>query len=337
MKSLSPQIKNTINQKLSSYSSFPFPVEKINSRQSWAANRLWMENQQMISKRNGKKSRYHWYCFSFMVNTFQRMLRLTDFYEKGVQNAKNIVLREIPIYLPNLPQAFQDFSILHLSDLHLEGIPDLTNRILSVIDNRRVDLCVLTGDYRSALHGSIAPTLHSLKTLIDGIHSHHGFLGVLGNHDDCHMVNPMEEIGIRMLINENCWIHKFNERLQVIGTDDVSMYYTDQALHALEKAHEDCTIALVHSPELYDIAAQMGVDLYLCGHTHAGQICLPGGKAIVNGGLKNGSQYYRGAWKYQHMQGFTSSGVGTSGIPIRFNTRGEVLILRLRQGSPTFY
>ena len=302
----------------------------INRRQIWAASRFWMEVENMKTKRYGNKGRHHWYQLLFMMKIFEIMLHLTGLYKKGVRNAENIILREIPLYFPNLPKAFDGFTILHLSDLHLDGMQGLEDRILRTLDNRTVDLCVLTGDYRTQLHGLHRHIINSLKYLIDGIHSRRGFIGILGNHDGCHMVNPMERIGIQMLINATCFIHQDNERIQIIGTDDVHYYYTDQALYALEHAVDEFSIALIHSPELYDMAAQMGIDLYLCGHTHAGQICLPGGRPIITH-LNRGHKYYRGYWHYQTMQGFTHAGVGTSGIPVRFNTQGEILIHHLHR------
>jgi predicted MPP superfamily phosphohydrolase len=171
----------------------------------------------------------------------------------------------------------------------------------------------------------------ALQRLVGGIAVREGFLAVLGNHDDCHMVAPMEAMGIRLLINERVTLQRGSERLQIVGTDDVHYYYTDQALQALESAQEAFTIALVHSPELYDAAAEAGVALYLCGHTHAGQVCLPGGIAILKH-LRTGRHLYKGHWRHRGMQGITNAGAGTSGIPVRFNTRGEILALRLRRG-----
>ncbi len=76
----------------------------------------------------------------------------------------------------------------------------------------------------------------------------------------------------------------------------------------------------------------MGVSLYLCGYTHAGQIVLPGGIAPIRH-LHHGKAFYRGHWFFKGMQGVTSAGVGTSGIPVRFNTRGELLVLELHRGQ----
>ncbi len=312
-----------------------FPEQRlINRRQLWADNRFRMEMENLKTRRYGNRGSHHWYHLLFMLKTFAFILHLINLYQKGVHNAENIILKEIPLYFSTLPQSFEGFTILHLSDLHFDGMQGIEDRILRVLENRNVDLCVLTGDYRTRLHGPHKHIIRSMEYLIKRIHSKHGFIGILGNHDGCHMLIPLEQIGITMLVNSSCLINKDSERIRFIGTDDVHYYYTDQALHALECADDDFSIALVHSPELYDVAAEMGVDLYLCGHTHVGQICFPGGRAIVKH-LNRGRKYYRGYWKYLDMQGVTHAGVGTSGIPVRFNTRGEVLIHHLhRQPRP---
>ena len=142
----------------------------------------------------------------------------------------------------------------------------------------------------------------------------------------------MERMGIRMLINESVVLQRQGDRLRIVGTDDVHYYYTDQSLHALEAARDDFTVALVHSPELYDAAGRAGVALYLCGHTHGGQVCLPGGRAILKH-LRTGRHLPSGPWVHGPMQGFTNVGAGTSGIPVRFNSESEILVLRLRRRS----
>ena len=307
----------------------PFPNLEMSSRQRWASHRFGLETGFIQTQCYGGKSRRHWYMRSGLISTLAWILRLAGYYKKGIHNAQTIVLREIPLYFPNLPPAFDGFTILQLSDLHLDGMPGLVNRILETLPNTPVDLCVLTGDYRAKLEGPFSHTIDDLQLLIEGIDSKQGFIGVLGNHDSCRMVGPMENLGIKMLINENCWIDQGSQRIQIIGTDDVHFYYTDQALHALKQANNEFSIALIHSPELYDVAAEMGIDLYLCGHTHAGQVCLPGGLPLTKN-LNTGKSYYRGWWTYQGMQGFTHAGVGTSSLPIRFNTQAEIIIFQLK-------
>jgi len=305
------------------------PPAAIPPRLIWATNRFWMETENLKTGRYGGQSRQHWYALLFLMNALRLALKLTGQYQRGLRNAWEVGVRELELPLPRLPPAFEGFTVLHLSDLHLDGMPGLEQVILDRVAGREFDLCVLTGDYRTELHGPIGPTMARLRPLVAGLRSRHGILAVLGNHDDCHMVAPMEAMGIRLLLNESLELARGDSRLQVIGTDDVHYYFTDQAVHALEKAGSAFTVALVHSPELYDVAAEQGVDLYLCGHTHAGQVCLPGGRPVIKH-LSRGRRFYRGTWNHRGMLGVTNAGAGTSGVPVRFNTRGEILVLTLR-------
>ncbi len=304
----------------------------IDGRQMWAANRFWMENQNLVTKRYGGKRKQYWYAMLFMMKAFEWGLRRCGQYERGVRNAEDIVVREVELRFARLPAAFDGFTILHISDPHLDGMPGLEERVVERLAGRTFDVCALTGDYRTELHGPIRAVMKSLARLVEGIATRSGFVGVLGNHDDCHMVAPMEAMGIRMLINERIVFERGDDRLQIIGTDDVHYYYTDQSLHALEAAREAFSVALVHSPELFDVASDSGVELYLCGHTHAGQVCLPFGVPLVRH-VRIGQEYFRGQWQHGEMKGITSAGVGTSGIPVRFNTRGELLAITLRRAA----
>jgi hypothetical protein len=289
-----------------------------------------METSHMKSKRHGGKRRHHGVALLAATRAFDLVLRAVGQHARGYRNACDLVVREIDHPLARLPAAFDGFSILHLSDLHLDGMPELVDLTLARIGERRFDLCVLTGDYRTELHGPIMPVMRSLARLLPGLRARHGIVAILGNHDDCHMVAPLEEMGVRMLINESVAIERAGAEILLVGTDDVHYYYTDQALHALERAAgAPFSIALVHSPELFDVASGLGIDLYLCGHTHGGQICLPGGIPLITH-LTRGRRYFRGLWQHRAMRGVTHCGTGTSGIPIRFNTRGEILVHRLR-------
>ena len=307
----------------------PAVEASIDARRAWRTHRRRLETRFLQTGTYGTRNR-HQPMLEATVVALKWTLKALGLYRRGVRNAENIVLHQRDLYLADLPPAFDGFTILHLSDLHFDGMPGLEHRALEIWGDREVDLCVLTGDYRNRLHGPRETAMQSLDTLIAGIRSRHGFLAVLGNHDDSHMVQPIESMGVRMLINETAWIHRGGQQVRITGTDDVRYYYTDQADRALEGAHSDFSIALVHSPEFHDVAHRMGVDLYLCGHTHAGQICLPGGRPVVTH-IDCGKEFCSGVWNYRGMHGVTNSGLGTSGIPVRFHTQGELLLLRLRR------
>ncbi len=88
----------------------------------------------------------------------------------------------------------------------------------------------------------------------------------------------------------------------------------------------------MHSAEVADDADEAGYALYLCGHTHGGQISLPGGRPLVTH-LKRCRHAASGLWRQGRMTGYTSRGVGVSDLPLRFNTRGEVVVITLRRSA----
>ena len=164
-------------------------------------------------------------------------------------------------------------------------------------------------------------------------------LAVLGNHDPVEMATLLEEKGFDVLVNRSRVLERSGERLRVTGLDDVHNFYTDAARAALEdhdgedhdgENHDgECRIALVHSAEMADFADQAGYALYLSGHTHGGQICLPGGRPVITQ-LTRCRHAAAGLWRQGRMAGYTSAGLGVSDPPVRFNCRGEVTIITLR-------
>lgn len=292
-----------------------------------------METDNIKTRRFGGKSHHHWYALRAATHGFAWALRAIGQYERGLANAWDLQLRRVEHAFGHLPAAFDGLTILQLSDLHIDGMPGLDDAIAARLREVEVDLCVLTGDYRRELHGPIGPAMDGLARVLEGVRARQGVLGILGNHDSCHMVEPLERMGVRMLINEHVALERGNDRLAIVGVDDVHYYFTEQAVHALEEVRSEAfSIALIHSPELYDVAAAQRIDLYLCGHTHGGQIVLPGGRPIITH-LSRGKAFLRDVWSYGAMRGFTHAGTGTSGIPIRFNTRGELVIHTLRRAS----
>ena len=152
---------------------------------------------------------------------------------------------------------------------------------------------------------------------------------VLGNHDSHDMVPAFENLGAHVLINETNIVKARGEQLILTGTDDVHNFFTENAPMALRAAPDGFKIALVHSPELAQEAADNGFDLYLCGHTHGGQICMPGGRPILTH-LNRHENLSDGLWKYEEMLGYTNPGAGTSVMPIRFFKRPEITRFTLR-------
>ena len=158
-------------------------------------------------------------------------------------------------------------------------------------------------------------------------------LAVLGNHDPTDMVRPLEELGFEVLLNCSITLQRGTDEIVVTGLDDVHRFFTHNALNALLQAPEGFRIALVHSAEVADHAAAASYSLYLCGHTHGGQICLPNGRPIVTH-LRRCRHASAGIWSERTMIGYTSCGLGVGDVPLRFNCRAEVAVITLHRSIP---
>lgn len=191
------------------------------------------------------------------------------------------------------------------------------------------DACVLTGDFRFRTFGPYAPALKALARLRPSL----GGLvyAVLGNHDTLRMVPGMEALGIRVLMNESVLIERGDETLAFVGIDDAH-YYRAHNFHkaAADVAEDVCAILLSHTPEPYRHAAHADFSLMLSGHTHGGQICLPGGIPIITG--REAAGFRPGPWQYRGMAGYTSVGCGSSIVDVRLNCLLEITLHRLRRG-----
>ena len=280
----------------------------------------------------GTHGRFRWNLLKTLLRLFSLGLRCTGLYRRGVRNALDIQLTRIDLDYPDLPAPFDGFRILQLSDLHLDALPGTAEAARDLVAGIEADLCVLTGDFRFRVRGPFEQIIPELSTLTAAIRSRHGVYAILGNHDCAAMAEAFESVGIGMLINQTLSLDRKGARLHLTGTDDVHYFFTEAAPAALAEAPEGFKIALVHSPELADVAAANDFQLYLTGHTHGGQICLPGERPILTH-LDRHRSLASGLWQLGGMRGYTSKGVGVSGLPVRFNTRGEVVLITLHRGA----
>lgn len=267
----------------------------------------------------------NWYVLHSVLAT---ALKLTGLYGRGRRNAADIRVRHNVLASSVLPRAFDGFTLLHLSDLHADTNEPTIRRLADMLSGLRYDVCVCTGDYRGGTAGDFLPSLHALARVREHIRG--DIFAVLGNHDTILMVPHLEKLGIRMLLNEATQIFRGEGRIHLVGIDDAHYFRVDNIEKAA--AHlppEEFSILLSHTPEIYKQAAHAGFDVMLSGHTHGGQICLPGSIPIT---LDSVLPRYMGAgaWKYHDMIGYTSTGVGTSIVPVRFNCPPEITLHELR-------
>ncbi|HPF57580.1 MAG TPA: metallophosphoesterase family protein [Candidatus Competibacteraceae bacterium] len=267
----------------------------------------------------------NWYS----IHTLIRLtLRCMGLYRRGVRNATALQIRRNEIVMPRLPAVFNGFTLLHLSDLHLDASPAYPRSLIERLREVDYDICVMTGDFRAKTHGPHEATLTALAEVRP--HLRGSVYAILGNHDSIRMAAGIEQLGISLLLNESVTLERDGAALYLAGIDDPHYFQVDNFDKAAANIPPDATaILLSHSPEPYRLAAHAGFDLMLSGHTHGGQICLPGGIALMtNAGCPR--RFCKGAWRYHTLQGYTSTGSGSSVVGVRFNCPPEITLHRLR-------
>ncbi|MFI5361900.1 MAG: metallophosphoesterase [Elusimicrobiota bacterium] len=306
-------------------------AEKNSARERWRRRRAIMEADGRRHTRHGvvpsaSPSR-------LLARNAARFLAFLGLRRRALENTMAVEINQVDLAVSGLPPAFEGYRILHLTDIHVDQVPGLMERAAERLRGASADLVVLTGDIQTFGGPSAVRAADVVNSLVSSIKARDGAVGVLGNHDGHGLVDALEERGIRMLINESVEMERSGAVLHIAGLDDVHSFYSVEAENALAARNADaCSIALVHTPEIADLAAAAGYSLYLSGHTHGGQICLPGGRPLITM-LDRHRRLAAGTWRWGSMTGYTSRGVGAI-TPARFNCPPEIALLRLRRENP---
>lgn len=263
----------------------------------------------------------NWYPLRSII---RNSLRLVLLHGRARRNARRIQVRHNRIPLKSLPRAFENFTILQLSDLHLDMADDFPHALIEAVRQVDYDLCVLTGDFRGETYGPYEQAIDGMRQVRP--HLQGDIYAVLGNHDTICMVPALEEMDIRMLLNEHVELELGGERIYLAGIDDAHYYRADNIEKAADAIPETAaSILLAHTPEIYRHAAHADFSLMLCGHTHGGQICLPGGAPLLCN-ARCPRAFCTGAWSYQGMVGYTSAGSGACVVDVRLNCPPEITL-----------
>lgn len=243
-------------------------------------------------------------AYSFIINRYQRPLR-------GLR---------------------QPLKVAHLSDLHVGFWIRRASleRWVAAAVNERPDLIVITGDMTdSARRDQVLPHLKALA----GLKAPLGVWAVWGNHDYrfnnyqtrdlSELEGHLGQVGIEILKNRGSFLR---EDFYLAGVDDWWEGEPDAAAALMGRQNGAATVLLSHNPDfLYEVP--QSVDLTLCGHTHGGQIVLPGyGPAFTSSKYK---QKFASGWVDDPVPGFISRGLGVASLPLRVNCPAELVIHQL--------
>jgi len=246
------------------------------------------------------------------------------------------------LFYPNLPAALEGKTICQLSDLHLETLQILPERIQQIVMAQKPDLLVITGDIIST-----RTDLDKLENYLGGLTATYGKFVVMGNNDYSHLSNTLfkrylkqfQSLGWTPLLNDATFLSSLN--LWMIGVDDPATAHDDVAL-AYQKVPLASTsstppfqLVLAHSTDCLDGVAENGADLLLTGHTHGGQIRIPGLQPLITNTYLGDRGIYEGYHVINGVPLYINRGIGESVIPLRFNVPPEIAFFTLHKGDAT--
>ena len=237
--------------------------------------------------------------------------------------------------IPNLPAAFDGTTVAYLSDIHHGPfVPRAYVRaVVAMTNSLKPDLVLLGGDYSHHGNRFVAPVHADLA----GLRGRLGRYAVLGNHDKWDgledSIAGLEAAGIPLLRNSGAWVERGSSRLRIAGVGDL---WTDRVAVApaigAEVTDRDAVILLSHNPDVAEHCDDPRVGLMISGHTHGGQVVVPGyGAPIVPSAF--GQKYLQGLIQAPRCRVFVSRGVGTVTPPARLFCRPEVAWLTLTRAT----
>ncbi len=247
------------------------------------------------------------------------------------------VAEHVEIRLSRLPHSFHGFRIAQITDIHFgpymgkAGVEEAVR----IARSFRPHLLTLTGDFVSPPFGQPfgpAGARHT-EPCADVLASWKGvpMVAILGNHDHWNdaaiVAGALVDRGIRVLRNESFAIERGHDRLWISGVDDVLEKQDDLPTTLAAVPETEATVLLAHEPDFADYVAGFPVDLQLSGHSHGGQVRIPGIGPIVLPALAR--KYHTGLNRVGRLQVYTSRGLGVINPPVRLNCPPEVTLLTL--------
>ena len=246
---------------------------------------------------------------------------------------------ERTFFLPNLPPAFNGFRFVQISDIHLEEYTEdfFLRHVLHQVNALQPDLLLVTGDFASrgpmpidVSFAAAARCGEMLSALTCPLR-----FGVLGNHDaiiGSRIVRDhMETNGLPLLVNQYVRIDHGDAHIFLAGVDDISFGHPDLNL-AIPPNPDAPVLLMAHEPDYATAVASHprghAVDLILSGHTHGGQIRIPGLRPLALPPL--GRLFPHGLYRVGSSQLYVNRGIGTVGVPFRFNCPPEITVGTLR-------
>ena len=255
---------------------------------------------------------------------------------------KNLRLNTFTIKSDNLPDSFNGYKIIHISDLHNATFGKDNEKLINMIADAEPDIIAITGDVVDCRRTDTQVALDFIKKAVEIAPCYY----VAGNHEARVPANfqilldGFEEAGVTILRNQTIPLTRGDNSISLTGVDDpdftvmsysdVQYYIMDSTLQGLISADDDSfRILLSHRPEMLNVYTKYNIDLTLSGHAHGGQFRLPfvGGLYAPHQGLL--PEYDSGLYTEGSSNLIVSRGIGNSLFPLRLFNSPEVILITL--------
>jgi uncharacterized protein len=232
--------------------------------------------------------------------------------------------------------AGRPLRILHLTDLHMEHPTRRERDILAMLETLQPDLIVLTGDYLNPSYLDDPQTLAETRQFLSQLHAPYGVYAVNGTVDDeRHMALLFDGLDEIQVLDDSFTLLEWpGGRLALLGVTNTHAWAADtRSLRTLLPAvpPDAYTVLLYHTPDLIETASSLGVDLYLAGHTHGGQVRLPFYGALITFSRYQ-KMYEMGEYRVADTLLYVSRGLGMEGWDaprLRFLCPPEMVLVEL--------
>ena len=254
----------------------------------------------------------------------------------------SVETNKLTVTSKDLPEAFDNFSIAHISDLHNAEYGENNEKLIDILKAESPNIIAITGDLIDSNHTNLEVALSFAQQAVKIAPCYF----VTGNHEAWvgsqyeELKTSLENAGVTVLQDEAIELNYGDECIQLIGLNDPDFSERDSFLSEsiLEtklsqvNISNGFTILLSHRPEHFNVYQNKNIDLVLSGHAHGGQFRLPvlGGVIAPNQGLF--PKYDAGIYTENGTTMIVSRGIGNSIIPVRINNRPEIIIIELNCG-----
>lgn len=261
---------------------------------------------------------------------------------------KVISISRYTINSDKIPNAFDNFKILQLSDLHSKEFGNKNEELIKKIDQENPDVIFMSGD----MVNSYDKNFEVFFQLVDNLSEKYSIYYILGNHeenlydDDINeIIKYLKEKNVNVINNTKIELTKDNEKINLYGLGYNQKYYTQSGnkygndMQYTENIISEVlgnvntneyNILLTHSPLLFEAYSNWGADLVFAGHIHGGVIIVPFLGGLLSPEEKFFPKYYKGEYTLNNSKMIVNAGLGNGRIPIRMFNRPDVSVVTLK-------